>query len=173
MTILEQFLDAIQYRINDAWEHQWASYEGAQVLGCTNEYASMNVVFSRYDQTVIEITVVSELEAETQVAYRWLNPDYLEAIMAEADNRGINRNQALERMDYVDLDVVEDVLEKGQAMLANAKFDPRIQVPLDLEDHELLELFKMAHGRDITLNALMEEIILKAVADTQPKNSAE
>lgn len=173
MNILQQFLNAIQYRITDAWEHQWASYEGAQALGCSNDFASMNVVFSREDQTVIEITVSSEMEAETQAAYRWMNPSYRDAIFAEADKRGVDRNEAFEGCLYIDLEVIDDVLEKGTAMLANAKYDPRILVPLEMGDHQLLELFKAAHEKDLTLNQYMEDALKRAISETAPKNTEE
>lgn len=171
MNILQQFLNAIQYRITDAWEHQWDSYEGAQALGCTNEFAAMTIVFSREDQTVIEITVSSEMEAEAQAAYRWMNPSYRDAIFAEADQRGIDRNEAFEGCQYIDLEVVDDVLEKGTAMLANAKYDPRVQIPLDMGDHQLLELFKAAHEKDVTLNQYMEDVLKRVISETKPKNA--
>lgn len=170
MDILQQFLIAIQYRITDAWEHQWSAYKGAQALGCINEFAAMTVVFSREDQTVIEITVSSEMEAETEAAYRWMNPDYRDAIFAEADQRGVDCNEAFEGCEYIDLEVVDDVLEKGVAMLANTKYDPRIQIPLDLEDHQLLELFKAAHERDITFNQYMEEVLEKVISEGDPED---
>jgi hypothetical protein len=170
MNILQQFLDAIQYRINDAWEHQWSSYEGAQVLGCDNEFATMSVAFKREDQTVIEITVASGLDANEQAAYRWINPDYRDAIMAEATKRGVNRSEAYEGLDYIDLEVVDDILEKGVAMLANEKFDPRVIIPLDLDDDQLLVLFKLAHERDITFNQLLCDIIQKAVDESESDN---
>lgn len=171
MNILEQFLNAIQYRINDAWEHQWDSYKGAQVLGCVNSYASMEVVFRREDQTVIEMIVSTEADSDYHAAYRWMNPDFKDAIFAEADSRNIHRNEAYEGCKYVDLDVVEDFLEKGQAMLANEKFDPRIQVPIELDDETLLAAMKAAHELDITFNQYMERALLNIISDSQPKNS--
>lgn len=170
MSHLEDFLNAIQYRITEAWEHQWSSYQGAQVLGCINDYAAMNVAFTRDTQTVIEITVSSELDADAMTAYRWIHPDYRAAIFAEADSRGIDRNEAFEGCCYIDLEVVDDILEKGKAMLANAKFDPRIQVPLDLSEDELLVLFKQAHEQDMTLNQYMHQVLDKLIAAAQQKN---
>jgi len=163
MNILQQFLETVQYRLTDAWEHQWESYHEAQVLGCVNDYAAFNVVFLREDQTVIEITVSSELGADTVAAYRWINPDYRDAIFAEAAKRGVDRNYAHDGCSYIDLDVVEDVLTKGKAMLANEEFDTRVQVPLDLGDDILFELFKMAHEQDITFNEFMTNVLKKAI----------
>jgi hypothetical protein len=167
MSILEKFLNAIQYRITDAWEHQWTSYQQAQVLGCVNEFAAFNVAFRRSDQTVIEITATSEMEADENVAYRWINPDFRDEIFKEADTRRIDRTQAFEGCQYIDLEVVDDILEKGVAMLANEKFDPRVIVPLDLDDDQLLVLFKMAHERDITFNQFLAEILLNAVEESK------
>lgn len=173
MSILEQFLEAIEYRINDAWEHQWASYTNGQTLSSSNQFGTMSVVFDRETQTVIEITATTELEARKQCAYRWMNPDFKDAIYEEAGRRNVSPTEAFERMDYIDLEVVEDVLEKGKAILADEEFDERVQVPLDLDSDVLLELMIMAHNRDITFNQLIEEALLKVIAETQPNNSAE
>jgi hypothetical protein len=171
MNILEQFLKAVEYKITDAWQHQWKSYNDAQVLGCENEFASMSIMYDRRDQTVIEISVSTELEARAQHAYRWLNPDYRDAIMAEADSRGVNKMQAFDGLDYIDLDVVEDILEKGKALLANEVFDTRVQIPLEFSEEELMRYFRMAHERDITLNQLISEALMRVITDSQPKNS--
>lgn len=173
MSILQQFMEAVEYRINDAWEHQWRSYENGQVLGYVNGFAAMKIVFNRETQEVIELTATTELDSEHDYAYRWINPDYKDAIFNEAESRNVAKDEAWEGFSYVDLELVEDLLEKGVAMLKNEDFDKRVQIPLDLEDDVLLELFKQAHARDITLNQLMEEALLKVIAEAQPKNSSE
>lgn len=167
MSILEQFLSAIDYRINEAWEHQWPSYTNGQTLGLYNEYAAAKIIFNRENQEVIEISVASELEAREQNAYRWINPDYLEEIQAEAERRGLRHKEALEGLDYVELDVIDDLLEKAVAMLADEEFDKRVDLPLDLDEDLLMKLFRMAHEQDITLNQLMEKILLKAMEEEE------
>jgi hypothetical protein len=37
--------------------------------------------------------------------------------------------------------------------------DNRVEVPLDLTDEELLELFKLAHKADVTFNDFVEDVL--------------
>jgi hypothetical protein len=37
--------------------------------------------------------------------------------------------------------------------------DNRVEVPLDLTDEELLELFKLAHKADVTFNDFIEDVL--------------
>ena len=37
--------------------------------------------------------------------------------------------------------------------------DNRVEVPLDLTDQELLELFKLAHKADVTFNDFIEDVL--------------
>lgn len=47
--------------------------------------------------------------------------------------------------------------------------DNRVEVEIDLEDHEILALAMEAHKRDITLNKMIE-IILQEVIDKHKVN---
>lgn len=171
MEILQQFMDAVGHRLNDAWEHQWPSYTNGQALGYHNEFASLTIVFDRVAQEVIEITATSEADAQKEHYYRWINSDYLEAIKAESESRGLQFDRFIDEKDYTNLDLVEDILEKGVAMLADEEFDERVMIPLDLEDSELLELFKSAHKRDMSLNQYLELILKKVISDAEPNTS--
>jgi len=37
--------------------------------------------------------------------------------------------------------------------------DNRVEIPLDLTDEELLELFKLAHKADVTFNDFIEDVL--------------
>ena len=52
-------------------------------------------------------------------------------------------------------------------MFNGEKFDTRIQVPIDLDDHLMMQLFMEAHKRDITLNQMVEEILKKVIAESE------
>ena len=41
--------------------------------------------------------------------------------------------------------------------------DNRVEVPLDLTDTELLELFKLAHKADVTFNDFIEDVLREYV----------
>ena len=64
------------------------------------------------------------------------------------------------------MESADDFLEKALAIFnGDDSFDKRIQVPLDLNEDEILKIALMAHKRDITLNKMVEEIIQLAIEE--------
>jgi hypothetical protein len=93
-----------------------------------------------------------------------MNSDYSDAYIAESKQRNVDPNQAWDDVKWIDLEVEEDFLEKALAMFNGEKFDKRVQVPLELDDHLMMQLFMEAHKRDITLNQMVEEVLRKVIA---------
>ena len=48
--------------------------------------------------------------------------------------------------------------------------DNRVEVPLDLTDAELLELFKLAHKADVTFNDFIEDVLKQYLEQTEYDN---
>jgi hypothetical protein len=119
------------------------------------------MVFDTLTQIVYEI---SAYDYSNERAYRWINPEYRSAYDDESENRGMLGNQAWDDVDYIDLELAEDMLEKARAIAAEEDYDTRIKVPVEFTDEELLTYMKLAHDRDITFNQLVEEA-LRAVID--------
>jgi hypothetical protein len=72
-------------------------------------------------------------------------------------------NQAWDDVDYTDLEVDEDWLDKATSIVDGEDYDTRVQVPVDFTDQELLTYMKIAHERDITFNELVEEALRHAI----------
>jgi hypothetical protein len=98
-------------------------------------------------------------------AYRMINPKFVDKHNKEAERRSVSANQAWDDVDYVDLDVDADFLEKTRAIVAGRDYDTRVQIEVDFSDEELLQYMKLAHERDITLNALIEESLRHVIKD--------
>jgi hypothetical protein len=101
-------------------------------------------------------------------AYRMINPKFQKKHAKEAESRNVNLNEAWDGVDYVDLDVLDDFIQKALSIRAGESYDTRVQVPVDFSDAELLQYMKMAHERDMTFNAFVEEALrnaLEAVED--------
>jgi hypothetical protein len=92
-----------------------------------------------------------------------INPDYKFGYDDEASGRGVETNQAWDDVNYVDLEVDDDFIQKCLAIRAGEDYDTRVEVPLTVDDDQLFELMKLAHQRDITLNQLVEQILQDAV----------
>jgi len=71
--------------------------------------------------------------------------------------------QAWDDVNYIDLDVDEDFLEKAKSIVNGEDYDTRVSIPLDLPDDVLFELMKKAHEKDMTLNQLVEEALQIAI----------
>jgi hypothetical protein len=96
-------------------------------------------------------------------AYRLINPEFKSAHEHESNGRGIESKNAWDEVDYVDLDVVDDFIQKGLAIRAGEDYDTRVQVQIEFSDAELLEYMKIAHDRDITFNELVEIALREAI----------
>jgi hypothetical protein len=121
---------------------------------------SANIVFSTKSQKVYEVTVCDYTHER---AYRLINPKYQDKNAAEAAQRGESANQAWDDVDYIDLDVEEDFLEKMEAIVAGEVYDTRVQMQVDFSDEELLAYMKMAHDQDMTFNEFVEQALRAAI----------
>jgi hypothetical protein len=100
-----------------------------------------------------------------------INPDYVKKYNKESKNRGELGNQAWDDVDYVDLEVDDDFMQKVLAIKAGEDYDTRVLVPVDFSDEELLKYMKAAHERDMTFNEFVTQAITEAIrvheADTE------
>ena len=155
---LSKVNEALDHRITGGSEYQWDCYGfDVRFLDYESDYAHATVVFDTTNQTVYEATVNSK--DETVRPYRWLNPDTKQEYLNECKERNIDPVTAWDDVKWVDLETMEDFLDKASAIFNGEGFDERVQVPLDLSRDELFQLMQMAHERDLTLNELVEEIL--------------
>lgn len=162
---LREITQTLDFRITGGSEYQWACY-GADVryLDFESDYASVSVIFDSVDQTVYSVDICTK-EIGSIKPYRWLNSDYKDAYYKEAKKRNIDADIAWDDVKWYDLDVEEDFLEKAHAIFNGEEFDNRIQVPLDLDNDTVLALALEAHKRDITINKMVEIILLAVIAN--------
>jgi hypothetical protein len=121
---------------------------------------SFTVIFDTKDQTVYEVQAHDYVHNR---AYRMINEDFQKKMKKESKRRDVNRNEAWDDVNYVDLDVDDDFFQKALAIKAGEDYDTRVSVPIDMSDADLLVFMKMAHDRDITFNELVEEALRQAI----------
>jgi len=166
MIDMKQFFEAIGYRITEGsdygWDcygsnsHQLSSWNGTHGAGGW----SANIVFSTKSQKVYEVEVC---DYTNDRAYRLINPKYKAKHDAEAQTRSVWSKQAWDDVDYTDLETDEDFLEKLTAIVNGKEYDTRVSIPVDFTDDELLKYMTMAHERDMTFNAFIEEALRHAI----------
>jgi len=162
----KEFLEAVDYRITEGGDYGWdcfgsnsyqlSSWNGIHGTGGW----SANIVFSTKSQKIYEVEVC---DYTNDRAYRFINPKYKEKHTAEATERGVLGNQAWDNVEYTDLDVEEDFLEKLTAIVKGEEYDTRVSIPIDFSDEELLRYMTMAHEHDMTFNAFVEEALRTAI----------
>jgi hypothetical protein len=164
MITIKEFMEIIDYRVTEGSRYCWECFgDNAYSLDSWNgdqNGSSFGIVFDTKDHTVYQ---VSAYDYANDRAYRMINPDFVEAHNAEAKDRDVDAKQAWDDVNYVDIDVDDDFIQKSIAIRDGEDYDTRIQVPIDIPDDVLFGLMKMAHEKDITLNQLIEEILLAEI----------
>jgi uncharacterized protein (DUF4415 family) len=164
MITLKQWMEVVEYRVTEGSEYYWKCYGyDAYALDSwngDNEGHSFTVIFDTKTQVVYE---VQAHDYKNNRAYRMINPEFIEANRTEAEQKNVSRTEAWENTSYVDLDLEEDFLEKAKAIANGEDYDTRVRIPLDFTDEELLTYMTMAHERDMTFNAFIEEALRHAI----------
>lgn len=164
MITLKEFMETVNYRITEGGEYGWQCFGStAYSLSSWNgdhDGWSFNVVFDTEYQTVY---VVEACDYARNRAYRLIHPDCVEDYREEAKERNVPENEAWDDVNYVDLESVEDFLEKARAIVAGEDYDTRVIIPLNLSDDVLFALMQQAHEADITLNQHFENIIKQEI----------
>jgi hypothetical protein len=164
MITLKDFMETVGYRVTEGSQYMWSCYgENAYRLDYWNQVQdghSVSIVFDTRSHVVYEATAY---DYSRERAYRLINPLYAEQHSEEARSRSVDENQAWDDVDYVDLDVDNDFLEKARAIVEGLGYDTRVQVQVEFSDEELLTYMKIAHERDVTFNQLVEQALIEAI----------
>ena len=168
MITMKEWMELVNYRITEGSDFGWQCYgANAYQLDSWNgeqDGHSFTITFDTRDQTVYEVQAHDYVHDR---AYRMVNPEFQKKMRKEARHRDVDRDQAWEEVDYTDLEVDDDFIQKCLAIKDGDTYDTRVQVPLDLPNDMMFEMMRMAHERDITLNQMVEEILKQVIAQTE------
>jgi hypothetical protein len=170
MITIKEWMELTDYKITEGSDYCWSCYgPNAYTLDSWNGVHgkggySFSIIFSTKSQKVYE---VSMCDYTNDRAYRMINPKFQKKHAKEAEMRNVNLNEAWDCVDYVDLDVLDDFIQKALSIRAGEDYDTRIQDPVDFTDEELLQYMKLAHERDMTFNELVEEALRNALVEIE------
>jgi hypothetical protein len=173
MITIKEWMELVDYKITEGSDYGWQCYgPNSYTLSSWNGVHgkggySMDITFSTKSQKVYEVSVC---DYTNDRAYRMINPKFQKKHEKEALSRNVNLNEAWDDVDYVDLDVLDDFIQKALAIRAGEPYDTRVQVPVDFSDEELLQYMKLAHERDMTFNELVEEALRHAIDEYEAGN---
>ena len=161
---MKEWMELVGYRITEGSDYMWQCYgSNAYALDSWNgeqDGHSFTVIFDTKDQTVYEVQAHDYVHDR---AYRMINEDFRKKNKKEAKKRDIDKDNAWDDVDYVDLEVDDDFIQKCLAIKAGEDYDTRVSVPMDFSDEELLQYMKLAHEQDITFNQLVEQALREAL----------
>ena len=175
MITMKEWMELVDYKITEGSDYGWQCYgPNSYSLDSWNGVHgkggySFSIIFSTKTQKVYEVNMC---DYTNDRAYRMINPKNVEKHRKEAESKSVLANQAWDDVDYVDLDVVDDFIQKALAIKAGEVYDARVSVPVDFTDQELLTYMKMAHEQDMTFNQFIEEALREAIAKYGPELNA-
>jgi hypothetical protein len=155
MLNMQDWMELVDYKITEGSEYCWSCYgPNSYTLDSWNGVHgkggySSSITFSTKTQKVYEVDVC---DYTNNRAYRMINPNNVEKHRKEAESHGTNLNEAWDDVNFVDLEVDEDFIEKCLAIRACEDYDTGILVSIDLPDDVLLQAALEAHKQNITLN---------------------
>jgi len=170
MITIRDFMETIEYRITEGSEYCWKCFgkNAFQIdswSGDVDGY-TVSIVFDNKTQVVY---LAEAFDYRRNRFYRLFNKDYEQAYRDEATERNSNANEAVDGVDFVDLDLDEDFLKKSRAIVKGDDYDTKVSITLGFPDDELLKYMIMAHEKDMKFNDFVE-MVLKDAFELQKDN---
>ena len=168
MINLKDFMETVNYRITEGSTYGWSCFGfDAYMLDSWNGNHNGHSLTITFDTKTQVVYMVEAHDFKNQRAYRMINPAYKEAYDEAVKIRGIE-DSAWEDDDgnpveYTDLEVDEDFIQKARAIVADEDYDTSVSIPLDLPDDLLLQAALNAHKQDITLNEYINNALREMI----------
>ena len=164
MISLKEWMELVDYRVTEGGDYGWQCYgHDAHMLDSWNgdqNGHSFTVIFDTKNQTVYEVQAHDYVHNR---AYRMINEEFVKKMKKEAKRRDTNKDEAWDEVDYVDLEIDDDFIQKCLAIRAGEDYDTRVQVEIDFSDEDLLQYMKLAHERDMTFNEFVTQALTEAI----------
>ena len=158
MLTLKEWMEIVDYRITEGSDYYNSRY-GDKIYSLDSwngeqDGYSFTIIFDTLTQKVYEVQAHDYLHNR---AYR---------MFAEGSAPPVGEDtEAWDDINYVDLEVDDDFIQKCLSIREGADYDTRVSVPVDFTDEELLKYMKLAHERDITFNQLVTEALIEAIEE--------
>jgi hypothetical protein len=164
MITLKDFLEIIDYKITEGSEYGWKCYgeNTHRIERQTGDHMG-NTVTCVFDTREHFLYEMEAWDNANDRVYRWIHPDYIKAYKKACKKHDVRFENAFDDVNFTDLDVEADILEKARAISNEEEYDTRIQMAVDFTDEDMLQYMKLAHQLDITFNELVERALREAI----------
>jgi hypothetical protein len=159
---MKEWMELVDYKITEGGDYGWQCYgPNPYCLDSWNGVHgkggySFSIVFSTKTQKVYEVSVC---DYTNDRAYRMIAENKREKHRKESESRGVNLNEAWDCVDYVDLEVDDDFIQKCLAIKAGEDYSTDVSIPIDLPDEVLMYAFKQAHEKNMTFNDFVNQVL--------------
>jgi hypothetical protein len=164
MITIRDFMETVEYRITEGCEYGWKCFgkDAFQIDSWNGDIDgyTVSIVFDNKTQVVYQ---AAAYDYKLNRFYRLFNPVYKQAYLDEAAARNVNANEAVDDINYIDLEVDEDFLNKASAIVRGEDYDTRVTITLDFPDDELLKYMIAAHEQDMKFNDFVELALTNAL----------
>ena len=168
MITMKEWMELVDYRITEGSDYCWECYgTHAYTLDSWNLDHNGHSFTITFDTKTQEVFEVQAHDYKHQRAYRMINENYAKKHKKECKRKDVDLNEAWDDVDYIDLDIDDDFIQKCLGIKAGEDYDTRVQVEVRFSDEELLQYMKMAHERDVTFNDFVEEALRHAIAEVE------
>ena len=156
MLTMQEFMELIDYMITEGGDYTYAPFgPSAYQLSYWNGKHedggySFSIVFNTKTQ---EVYSVEAHDFANDRSYRMIDQEH-----QTEDNKA-----AYDEVYFVDLDDVNDFLEKAYAIKRGEPYDTRVSIPIGMTDEEFMKYARLAHEQDITLNQLITNTLSEAI----------
>jgi hypothetical protein len=162
MITVKEWMELVDYKITEGSDYGWTCYgPNAYSLDSWNGVHgeggySFSIVFSTKTQKVYEVSVC---DYTNNRAYRMIAEDKRKKYAKVAKHMGVNLDEAWDDVEYIDLEVDDDFIQKCLAIKAGEEYSTDVSIPLDLPDDLLMFAFKSAHAENMTFNDWMNKML--------------
>lgn len=151
MITLKEWMELVDYKITEGSDY-FTNIPGLYSLDSWNQEQDGFTFFIAFnpkdDQRVY---VVEACDYANNRAYRIKDP------AIELDKT------AWDDVEFTELEVDDDFIQKALAIKAGEEYDTRVSVPIDFSDEELLKYMTAAHKMDITFNQYIVLALREAI----------
>lgn len=167
MITLEEFLEAIEYKITGGHDYHWDSF-GDSAYVIESELQSQDgkyahTVLATFDKETKEVYLVEAWDYTRVLEYRWISPEFVEDYKIECESKGVSFDNSIDDKKFIDLEVPEDILQKVTAIVNEEDYDQRVIVPLTIGEENEILLMRLAHEVDLSLNQYVEKILREEI----------
>lgn len=151
MITLKEWMELVDYKITEGSDY-FTNIPGLYSLDSWNQEQDGFTFFIAFDPKDDQrVYVVEACDYANNRAYRIKDP------AIELDKT------AWDDVEFTELEVDDDFIQKALAIKAGEEYDTRVSVPIDFSDEELLKYMTAAHKMDITFNQYIVLALREAI----------